>query len=172
MVAQWLAHLPLVLEVPGSIPAHGKENFGVRTRQCSPMAVGPSDISGNDWLGPINNSPAADRMSDEIFRANLVFLAEIWAWDPQKMPMCVLWDSQYFVKKWRKNKCLRFKRNSCIKSRIFTFDFAVRLPWNLFLESSSFYLRHTTSHKSIRKGKFPIFSDRDVLIHPSHTSTQ
>ena len=41
--------------------------------QCSPMAVGPSDISGNDWLGPINSSPGADRMSDEIFGANLVF---------------------------------------------------------------------------------------------------
>ena len=25
-------HLPLVLEVPGSIPAHGEKNFGVRTR--------------------------------------------------------------------------------------------------------------------------------------------
>ena len=25
-------HLPLVLEVPGSIPAPGEENFGVRTR--------------------------------------------------------------------------------------------------------------------------------------------
>ena len=25
-------HLPLVLEVPGSIPARGEENFGVRTR--------------------------------------------------------------------------------------------------------------------------------------------
>ena len=37
----------------------------------------PSDISRNDWLGPINSSPAADRMSDEIFGANLVFLAEI-----------------------------------------------------------------------------------------------
>ena len=37
------------------------------------MAVGPSDISGNDWLGPINSSPAADRMSDEIFGANLIF---------------------------------------------------------------------------------------------------
>ena len=48
------------------------------------MAVGPSDISGNDWLGPINISPAADRMSDEIFGANLVFLAEICAWDMQK----------------------------------------------------------------------------------------
>ena len=24
-------HLPLVLEVPGSIPASGEENFGVRT---------------------------------------------------------------------------------------------------------------------------------------------
>ena len=33
----------------------------------------PSDISGNDWLGPINSSPAADRMSDEIFGANLCF---------------------------------------------------------------------------------------------------
>ena len=32
VVAQWLAHLPLVLEVPGSIPARGEENFGVRTR--------------------------------------------------------------------------------------------------------------------------------------------
>ena len=62
--------------------------------QCSPMAVGPSDISSNDWLGPINSSPAADRMSDEIFGANLVSLAEILAWDPQKMIMCVLWDSQ------------------------------------------------------------------------------
>ena len=38
------------------------------------MAVGPSDISGNDWLGPINSSPAADRMSDEIFGAILIFL--------------------------------------------------------------------------------------------------
>ena len=25
-------HLPLVLEVPGSIPARGVENFGIRTR--------------------------------------------------------------------------------------------------------------------------------------------
>ena len=48
-----------------------------RYYQCSPMAVGLSDISGNDWLGPINSSPAADCMSDEIFGANLVFLAEI-----------------------------------------------------------------------------------------------
>ena len=31
VVAQWLAHLPLVLEVPGSIPARGEENFRVRT---------------------------------------------------------------------------------------------------------------------------------------------
>ena len=37
----------------------------------------PSDISGNDWCGPVNSSPAADRMSDEIFRANPVFWAEI-----------------------------------------------------------------------------------------------
>ena len=32
VVAQWLAHLPLVLEAPGSIPARGEENFGVQTR--------------------------------------------------------------------------------------------------------------------------------------------
>ena len=50
---------------------------GYPLEQCSPMAVGPSDISGNDWLGPINSSPAADRMSDEISGGNLVFLAEI-----------------------------------------------------------------------------------------------
>ena len=25
-------HLPLVLEIPGSIPAHGEKNFGVQTR--------------------------------------------------------------------------------------------------------------------------------------------
>ena len=25
-------HLPLAIEVPGSIPARGEENFGVRTR--------------------------------------------------------------------------------------------------------------------------------------------
>ena len=42
-----------------------------------PMAVGPSHIYGNDWLGPIDSFPAADRMSDEIFGANLVFWAEI-----------------------------------------------------------------------------------------------
>ena len=33
VVAQWLAHLPLVLEVLGSIPACDEENFGVLT--CS-----------------------------------------------------------------------------------------------------------------------------------------
>ena len=27
-----VGHLPLVLEVPGSIPARGEENFGVRIR--------------------------------------------------------------------------------------------------------------------------------------------
>ena len=32
MVAQWLAYLPLVLEVQGSIPARGDKYFGVRTR--------------------------------------------------------------------------------------------------------------------------------------------
>ena len=37
------------------------------------MAVGLSDISGNDWCGSVNSSPAADCMSKEIFRANHVF---------------------------------------------------------------------------------------------------
>ena len=32
VVAQWLAHLPLVLEVPGLISACNVENFGVPTR--------------------------------------------------------------------------------------------------------------------------------------------
>ena len=32
VIAQWLAHLPLVLEVPGSILARWEENFGVVTR--------------------------------------------------------------------------------------------------------------------------------------------
>ena len=45
--------------------------------QCSPMADGPSDISGNDWHGPVNSSPAADRMSDEIFGENHLFCLEI-----------------------------------------------------------------------------------------------
>ena len=31
MVAQWLMHLLLVLEVPDSIPAHNEENFSVQT---------------------------------------------------------------------------------------------------------------------------------------------
>ena len=30
------------------------------------MAVGPIDISGNEWHGPVYSSPAADGMSDEI----------------------------------------------------------------------------------------------------------
>ena len=33
-VAQWLAHMLLVLEVPGSISFHGEENFGFQT--CFP----------------------------------------------------------------------------------------------------------------------------------------
>ena len=34
----------------------------------------PSDISGNDWLGPINSSQAADRMSDIFSERISVFL--------------------------------------------------------------------------------------------------
>ena len=58
------------------------------------MAVGPSDISGNDWLGPINSSPAADCMSNEIFGANLVFFGRNLRFGHAKMIMCVLKDSQ------------------------------------------------------------------------------
>ena len=32
VVAQWLRHLPLILEDTGLILARGEENFGVRTR--------------------------------------------------------------------------------------------------------------------------------------------
>ena len=45
-------------------------------KKCS-VPKWPSDISGNDWWGPVTSSPAADRMSDEIFGANPVFGAEI-----------------------------------------------------------------------------------------------
>ena len=36
-----------------------------------------ADISGNDWRGSVNGSQAADRMTDEIFRANHIFGGEI-----------------------------------------------------------------------------------------------
>ena len=48
------------------------------------MAVGPSDISGNDWCGPVNSSPAADRMSDENFGVNPVFLGRNLSLGPAK----------------------------------------------------------------------------------------
>ena len=53
-------------------------------QQCSPIAVGPSDISGNDWLGPVNSSPAADRMSDEILGSKLVFFGRNLSLGPAK----------------------------------------------------------------------------------------
>ena len=31
-VTQWWAHCPLVLKVPGSIPAAGEETFGIQAR--------------------------------------------------------------------------------------------------------------------------------------------
>ena len=43
-----------------------------------------SDISGNDWCGPVNSSPAADRMSDENFRANLIFWGQNLSLGPAK----------------------------------------------------------------------------------------
>ena len=54
------------------------------------MAVGPSDISGNDWCGLENSSQAADRMSDENFTANPVFLDRKLSLGPAKMIMCIL----------------------------------------------------------------------------------
>ena len=58
------------------------------------MAVGPSDISGNDWCGPVNSSQAADRMSDKNFGGNPVFLGRNLSLGPTKTIMCILWDSQ------------------------------------------------------------------------------
>ena len=52
------------------------------------MAVGPSDISGNDWCGPVNSSPAADRMSDLNFGANPVFLGPKFELGTHKKPSC------------------------------------------------------------------------------------
>ena len=63
------------------------------------MAVGPSDISGNNWCGPVNSSPAADRMSDENFGAHPVFLGQNLSLGPEKIIMCIHWDLQSFVKK-------------------------------------------------------------------------
>ena len=48
------------------------------------MAVGPSDISGNDKCGPVNSSPAADRMSDKTFGANPDFLGRNLSLGPAK----------------------------------------------------------------------------------------
>ena len=50
-------------------------------RQCSQW---PSDISGSDWCGPVNSSPAADRMSDENFRANPGFFGRNLSFGPTK----------------------------------------------------------------------------------------
>ena len=52
--------------------------------QCSPMAVEPSDKSGNDLCGPVNSYPAADGMFDENFGANPVFLGRNLSLGPEK----------------------------------------------------------------------------------------
>ena len=52
--------------------------------QCSPMAVGPPDISGNDWCGPVNSSPVADRMSDEKFQSKSRFFGRNLSLRPAK----------------------------------------------------------------------------------------
>ena len=38
------------------------------------MAVGPSDISGNDWCGLVNSSPAADRICPMKILEQIPFL--------------------------------------------------------------------------------------------------
>ena len=55
-----------------------QSNNNKQNHMCSPMAVSPSDISGNDWRGPVNSSPAADCMSDVNFVAN--FLSRNYRW--------------------------------------------------------------------------------------------
>ena len=54
------------------------------TAQCSPMAVRPSDISGNAWYGPVYSSPVADRMSDKKFGVNPVFWGRNLSLGPAK----------------------------------------------------------------------------------------
>ena len=41
------------------------------------MVAGPSDISGNELLGPENSSPTSDRLSDIKFGTNLDVLAKL-----------------------------------------------------------------------------------------------
>ena len=48
------------------------------------MAVRPSDISGNDWCGPLKSTPAADRMSGKYFGANPVFSGRNLRFGPAK----------------------------------------------------------------------------------------
>ena len=57
MVAQWLAHLRLVLEVQGTIPPHGEENFGVPIRFLNslvPFAGMTLDKCDEvNWMSPV-----------------------------------------------------------------------------------------------------------------------
>ena len=48
MVAQWLEHLPLVLEVRGLIPAQGKEKF-----QCLNTLSRVSLDQDVNWMSPV-----------------------------------------------------------------------------------------------------------------------
>ena len=60
MVAQWLAHLPLVLDVPGSISAGCEEYIGVSEhalpsvicRSDTRQVCRPSDLDVN-WMSPV-----------------------------------------------------------------------------------------------------------------------
>ena len=62
MVAQWLAHLPLGLEVPSSIPAHGEEKFGIQ--EFSKTQIQPYFSPTFGFVGILLNSntsyPALD----------------------------------------------------------------------------------------------------------------
>ena len=109
------------------------------------MAVGLSDISGNDWCGPVNSSPSADRMSNKIFGANPVFWPKFEVGTRKNdhvhpLGLAIICEE---VKK-EKNK-IRFKSNSCIKFADFYFRFRNLFTMNLFLT----VLMQATSHKSV-----------------------
>ena len=60
----------------------------------------PSDISGNDWCGPVNCSLAVDRMSNENFGTNPVFWGRNLSLGPAKndhvysFGLAIMWRSE------------------------------------------------------------------------------
>ena len=77
MVAQWLAHWPLVLEVPGSIPDGGKENLvyqhaslRVICRDDMNSVRSPLDWDVT-WRPPVQGQSSAVQFKDHNTGSNL-----------------------------------------------------------------------------------------------------